>query len=812
MAPGTGSRNRLVRAAFVVLCILVALAVLASAGVWGLLAASRTPRQGERVVAGLDARVEIRFDARARPFVRATTLGDALFAEGFLHARERLWQMELLRRAGRGRLSQALGPDLLESDRELWRVGVPQLAARLEERASPATRERVGRYVAGVNAGLDSLAVRPPELLLADVAVRPWEPRDVYALGALMAFDSANNLENELLRAALAERLEPPEMAAFLPGDAPLPGVPTVLPGAAAGAGAGGRADAPAPAVPRSLATLARLEALDARRRRLLPALSLGSNGWVVAPERSRSGRALFAFDSHDALALPNLFYEVHLFFGEGRELRGWSVPGLVGVVNGFSERHAWGFTNIGDTQDLFLERRHPQDPHLFADGPDWVRARAEEVEIPVRGRAEPERLTVLHTHHGPLVQEDPPLALAWTAHRLDEHGLGALLDLGLARDWDAFRDALDRFAAPSANVTYADVDGRVAFRTVGLLPVRGRGRGLAPLPGDDPATAWRGRVPADALPRRVDPPEGFVAAANAQVQPPGATPRVSADNAPGYRMRRITRVLAARRDHDPASMRALQMDWRDGKAELVLPVMLRALRGASWTGTAAQALARLEAWRPDPVDAPDRAAPLVFQRWWIALAREVFAERLGDALWERLLRHAYVLDRALDGLLLEAPHSPWWRGDREARLRSAFRRAVDGLAAELGADPAAWRWDARHAVHLRHELGGASPLLGRWLHRGPFPWGGGSPTVGRAASGYDRPALVDKGATVRVVAEMARPLRVWAVIPGGQSGHPADPHYDDQTAAWLDGASERLAAEPEALESRPLVLEPGEG
>jgi penicillin amidase len=756
------------------LSALLVIAALSAGSGYAALRASRAERSGTLVLAGLEAPVEIRFDSRARPYVKAETLGDAFFAQGVLHARERLWQMELLSRAGRGRLAEILGSSLLDTDRELWRTGVPQLAIRIEASANAATRERVARYVAGVNAALGQLRVRPPELLLLRIPLRRWAPSDVYALGAAMAFSSGRNAKNELLRWAIAETVSPAEFEAFLPDEASIRDFPFIL------------------STEGALEVLARRDALDAVEQSLFPSLSFGSNGWAVSPGSSRSGRALFAFDSHDDLALPNLFYEVHLFFG-GRAIRGWSVPGLPGVINGFNDRMAWGFTNIGDSQDLFLETRDPEDPERLLGPEGWYRARVEEVEIPVRG-AEPERLRILHARHGPLLHDDPPLSLAWAAHRAEAPGLDALFDLNLATDWATASEALDRLAAPSANATYADVDGRVAFRTVGLLPVRGRGDGLFPQPGHEQGAGWRGMLPMSMLPRSVDPPEGFVAAANARVNPPGNGPLVSADNAAGYRIGRIQDVLAASAAHTPEGMRALQMDWRNGQADRVLGPLLAALGDAPLGQTADVARSLLEAWRTEPVNLPESPAPLMFLRWYLALAEDVFADRLGEELWSRLLRNNYMVNQALDGLILaELPDSPWWRGDRDTIVRSAFVSAVGALEGELGGTPADWRWDALHRVHLTHELSTAVPFLGRWLDRGPHRWGGDHATVGRARYRYDRPERVNSGATVRVVIEMSDPMHVWAILPGGQAGHPLDPHYADQLEPWLRGEHDAL-------------------
>jgi penicillin amidase len=250
-------------------------------------------------------------------------------------------------------------------------------------------------------------------------------------------------------------------------------------------------------------------------------------------------------------------------------------------------------------------------------------------------------------------------------------------------------------------------------------------------------------------------------------------------------------------------------MDWRNSQAERVLPNLMAALDGAVLEGPAAVAHALLWDWQQRPLSVPERAAPLIFERWYLELAEAVFAQRLGGELWQRLLHRNYVLNQALDSLILGPADSPWWRGDRDGVVRKAFLAAIDGLEDDLGDEPARWRWDARYAVHLDHELGKARPLLGLWLNRGPYPWGGGTATVGRAGYRYDRPGVVNHGSTVRVVAEMTTPMRVWAVIPGGQSGHPLDASYDDQIQWWLGGRHFAIPARFEDASGSTLELRP---
>ncbi len=775
-----------------VLGVLMALVMLALSGFWLAFYLSLPQTSTEARLPGLSARVSIRFDAWQRPYVQAATLGDALQAQGWLHAQNRLWQMELLRRAGQGRMAELLGAQLLSTDRELWRVGVPQLAAALERNSSAQTLALIDQYLAGINGAIDHYALLPPEFLLLGASRPYWQRRDVFALGALMAFQSANNMRNELLRLALAGQVDAERFALFLSDDSAQP-YPFVMPPAATTAGLG--------------AVIDRLAMTDPEQNPLMPRLGFGSNGWVVSGAKSVSGLPLYAFDSHDELGLPNLFYEVHLFFSQGRQLRGWSVAGLPGVINGFNENIAWGFTNIGDTQDLFLEVRSTVDPLQFKDGDEWYRARTETVSIPVKGGAS-ESLTITYTRNGPLVSDDPPISLAWTVHRMERPNLDSMLAFNLARNWQSFTAALDDFPAPTLNATYADVHGTIGFRTAGVIPRRGEGEGLLPLDGSRPSKRWQGMVPAAQMPQQSNPPRGFLAAANARVNAGGSGPLVSADNAAPYRIARIQQVLGSKDKFSVQDMQDLQMDWTDGQAQQLLPSMLQQLDPQRLNATAAAALLVLRQWADAPLASRDSAGALIFQQWYLATAALVFADATAD-LYPRLLQAGYLLNHALDHLILQQPSSPWWQGDAGRLLSAALNNAVADLSAQQGPLPQTWRLDQRQRVKLRHELGKAVPQLA-WLFNQPDqPWGGSPATVGRARYSYLEPFAVNTGATVRAVAELSAVPRVWSVIPGGQSGHPLSPHYADQYPAWLAGALHPIEARPDAVGGPELWLVP---
>lgn len=754
------------------------LLVISVGVVFWLLSASRPTLHGDRVVDHLSAKVLIKFDSLARPYVEASTLEDAFTAQGWLHGNNRLFQMELFRRAGRGHLSEFLGSGLLEQDRALWRAGVPQFAEKLQSQASDEMRTLVTAYVAGVNAAIEDYRVLPPEYVLMGKTPRPWTEADVFAVGALMAFQTANNQENEILRLALKQHLSDEAFEIFLPHEETWSDYAYVL----------------ALVPDRSWSRRTTLDAIDEINRLdvldtdLLPSLKFGSNGWVVAPEESATGAALFAFDSHDDLSIPNLFYEVNLFFGENESIRGWSVPGLLGVINGYNHNIAWGLTNIGDTQDLYVETRSNSDPTQFLSDGEWYSANQTRVEIPLAS-GQSEQLTITHTRNGPLIVEDPPISLAWTGNRIEDGGLEAFIAMNRATDWEAFNRAADGLVAPTTNATYADIHGTIGFRTLGRLPIRGHGVGLWPLDGSRTETAWQGFVPPEQNPVAQNPETGFLAAANARVSPPDTLVLVSADNAAPYRITRIKDILSSSESLTVDDMAALQTDWYDQQAAWVLPVLLDAMQTKALTETESQALKLVQDWRVSPISAPDSAGALIYQTWYLETARAVFEDRLGSDLYQRVSKRNYLLNHAVDRLLLIEPDNSWWEADRSGKITRAFQKSVSDLVETHGSEPSTWQYGDAHRLGLKHELAKEVPSLGPLFNTRELPWGGSTATVGRASWRYDRGFDVTAAATVRVVGELsADGVRLRSVIPGGQAGHPMSKHYRDQFRLYADG------------------------
>ena len=486
---------------------------------------------GEIVVTGLGAPVTIVRDRWAIPHIEASSLLDASFALGFVHAQDRLWQMEFQRRLGAGRLAEILGAAALPSDRFMRTLGFYRLAEASLAHLEPDTVAWLQAYADGVNAFLQSrTGPLPPEfLILRHGELEPWRPADSLVWLRLMALDLATNYRDELARARLARRLSAEQIADIWP----------TYPESA----------------PVTLVELARALPWDELAAVLPPAEpgGVGSNAWVVGPGRSTTGGALLANDPHLGLQAPGVWYLAHLET-PGLELIGATLPGIPAVVLGHNGTIAWGFTNTGaDTQDLFIERVDPEDPtrYLTPEGAAPFEVREERIRI---AGAPPVALTVRATRHGPVISDllpdaaafgaDRVVALAWSALTEDDLALQALLGVGKARNWQQFVTALRDVGAPMQNIHYADTSGHIGFIAPGRVPIRRNGDGRWPVPGWTGEYDWQGWIPFEALPQTIDPAAGVLFNANNRIVPADYPYLLTADWEAPHRARRLAQLL----------------------------------------------------------------------------------------------------------------------------------------------------------------------------------------------------------------------------------------------------------------------------
>jgi penicillin amidase len=725
---------------------LLAIAVPASF-LW--LRGARPLVDGALTLEGLHGPVEIWRDSLGVPHIWAESVEDMVFAQGFVHAQDRLWQMELFRRVAEGRLAEILGPDLVPTDRFLrnvgaWRAALPP--------ADSEAAKYLAAYANGVNAWLEHrTGPLPPEFVILRFEPEPWTVRHSVAIEKVMAWD----LSTWGYDAATARALRSlaPERARWAEPANPSSG-PFIL-------------GAPAPLVPPTAAAL--LDAISVRR---------ASNAWVIGGSRTASGKPILANDMHLALRAPGVWHLVALH-GDGFDVAGMSLPGAPFVIAGHNRAVAWGFTNaMVDDVDLFVEQLDPEDSTRYL-----TPAGSEPVErwqdtIRVRGEA-PVPIVIRSTRHGPIIDSEPGpasgqlLALRWAAHD-PSNSIRAFPALNRARNAAELLAALRWFDNPHQNVVYADTAGAFGYRMAGRVPIRGQREAptIRPVPGWTGEHDWTGWLPPDEHPQVHNPAAGFVVTANNRQAAGAPADLIATTWEPPFRARRITTMIENARVVTAADVHGMQLDVQDALAERYRPI---AERAAQRSGLAAM-LESLQSW--DYKARHDSHAAALFYTWY-----EAFRAGLREDLFEG----AGTLGHTAFHRLLELEDVPWLeRGGAEMFDALAERAATYADSIARGRS-----YGDLHTVHAAHALS-ASPLLRRLLRLdiGHVP-GNGSPTTVNVSQhgGLPFPVQADYGPSQRHVVDMADiDGQGGFILPGGQSGLPFDAHYRDQFDTWLNG------------------------
>ena len=780
------------RSGAVLLALLVALGV----GGWLWLRSSLPQLDGTIALRGLHGPVEIARDEHGIAYVRAGSEHDAQFALGFLHAQDRLAQMELTRRVGAGRLAEIAGAGALGSDRAMRTFGLPELAERDAETLPQPVRDQLQAYTAGVNAFLATRrGALPPEFYLLWHTPEPWTVADTLRWGRLMAFRLTDNLGAEMLRARLAARLPPERVAALWP-DYPADGATTIA------------AQQPLPR--RSDAEHGqRHAAIDPTLFGDIPGVlpdgrpSDGSNEWALAGAHTTTGKPILANDPHLGFAVPNHWYLVRIDV-PGGTLAGATAPGSPFLVLGHNDRVAWGLTTThGDAADLFRERTVAGDPTRYEtpDGPRPIETRTETIGV---GGGEPVMITVRRTRHGPVVSDiyadaasaaglpgGEIVALAHTALLPGDANAQALYGANRAGTVAEFREAARAFRAPQQNVLVVDRDGAIALEMPGLIPIRRSGDGRIPALGWDGSADWVGFVPFEQRPRTADPPSGRIVNANNRLVPPGWPYFVARDWPPPYRAQRIEAVLAERQSHAVEDSASLALDTLSLGAGEALDALLTADAGSD---RGRRALSMLRQWdrRMDRT----RPEPLVYAAWVREAMRALFADELGAEFtgwWANrplLLQRTARDDRSWCDDILTTP-----RETCPGQFAAALERALDRLERDYGTDPAAWRWGRAHQARFDHPLFSRLPWIGRWATL-RIENDGGDFTVNQGGMRFgneDAPFEQVHGPGYRAVYDLADLDRSLFIQAVGQSGNPFSPHYADLLPLWRDGKYLRL-------------------
>lgn len=774
------------------LTLLFVLLALAAGLLW-YRSASQPKIDGKLSMAGLSAPVDIVRDAEGIPHIYANAAADAYFALGFVHAQDRLWQLEMNRRIAAGRVAEILGPNALGTDRFLRTLGIRRNAERILPNLSAEARTALDAYARGINA---YLAARkgplPPEFIITGApSPEPWRPADSIAWQTMMAWDLGANWSQEILRMRLAQRLTLEQIHQFLapyPGDAPLETQDYTR-------------------LYRQLAGTS--QQLDALLDIAPPSLveGMGSNNWVVSGKLSTTGQPLLANDPHLGLTMPALWYFAHLS-APGLNVIGATLPGIPAVVLGHNDRLAWGFTNTApDVQDLYIERIHPENRGQYQTPGGWENFSRRIETIKVKGQPDVS-LEVRETRHGPVITGALPVlektgldarhyavAFAWTALRSDDLTLQSAVELNRARNWDEFLQAARHFSAPQQNIVYADVDGNIGFIAPGRVPIRKPDndlKGLAPAPGWDSRYDWDGFIPFDKLPQQFNPATQRILTANQKIVDDDYPYFLTSEWTAPYRANRIADLLAARPKHDLDSFAAMQKDTLSLAVQELLPVLRKAMPQSEQGRAALDLLTRWDGRMEE-----NRAEPLIASAWLRELSRQIFSDELGPSFvkeyWEYRNFH-----RAMVNVLRDVGGQSYWCRDTAkplaasdascaAVLSASLEAALADLRQRYGRDMFKWRWGEAHAAHSVHRPFGRIPWLARWFDiRLPTPGDAFSINAGRNNLGDEvEPYASKHAASLRALYDLSDLEKSRFIHSGGQSGNVFSPLYSSFAARW---------------------------
>lgn len=816
----------------------VVVVVVALAGVW-LVRRSFPQIDGEVTVPGLDSTVTVTRDAEGIPHIEAETSHDLFMAQGYVHAQDRFWQMDVWRHIGAGRLSEMFGAGQVETDSFLRTLGFERVAEEEYARAPEEAREALDAYAQGVNAYLDerpggaALSLEYAVLGFQSSEYRPedWDPVDSLTWAHVMAWDLRANLEEEIDRAIISgvvgrdrtEQLYPP-----YPTDHPV-----IVP-----SGAHVRHPDPAPQVATDAAPALdevadRIEAVDEVVGDVFE--GIGSNSWVVDGSRTSSGSPILANDPHLGIQMPSIWYEIDLWCGETGpdcpyRVTGFSFPGTPGVVIGHNERIAWGVTNLGpDTMDLYIERTDGADRYEVDGTLRPMDVRTEVIEVAGGDDVE---IEVRSTRHGPIISgrygaldefdgagvglpDDHEIALRWQALEPSTL-LQSILRIDRSRSWDEFREGASSFDIAAQNLVYADVDGHIGYQATGEIPIRTAGDGRYPVPGWTGEYEWDGFVPFEDLPSMLDPPSGVIVTANQPVVDDGYDAFIGIDHSYGYRAERITRLLEDSGPMTAHDMVSIQMDEHDGSA----PTVVEAVLDLPAEGTVGEIQDILRPWLESGAQmGADSPGAAVYAAVWRHLLADTFDDELPEGHGAGGgSRFFHVVDR-----LLEYPGDEWWDDVGTDAVETApdvvataVRSAHAELTERLGEDPGGWRWADLHRASFENgTLGqsGIAPIEALFNRTAPSEVGGGSSIVNAtgwvAPEGYGVIAVP----SMRMVVDLGDLSRSVSINTTGQSGHAYHAHYFDMVKRWAEGGTHPMWFGPDSIDDPEgrLRLVPGD-
>jgi penicillin amidase len=779
---------------------------------------------GRLQISGLEGPVTVTRDSHGVPAIEAASFTDLFFAQGFVTAQDRLWQMDVMRRYGSGELSEIFGEDTLKVDREQRILGLRAAAKKAIEMASPRDRSFLEAYTRGVNAYIGTRGDRLPiEFRMLRYAPKPWSMEDSVVIAYVLVKDlNYHYFFDALSREKILAKLGPELTADLYVNRSWHDRPPTVMrEDLTEPDNSGGSDDEDDDDSPDNSVTQKKVPLIAPADSTVEDLPVNGSNDWVVSGAHTVTGKPLLSNDMHLNHQMPNLWYEVHLHSGTF-DVAGVTLPGMLYVIVGHNQWIAWGFTNIGPTvTDVYIENFNQQGAYQTPTG--WVQPEHRAEVIHVKGKPDV-NVDVKITRHGPVITElvageTRPLALRWTLY----DGLHIpLFDVDSAQNWEEFRRAFSQLDAPGQNVVYADVDGNIGYQATGKVPIRAAGDGSLPVSGADNAHEWTSYIPFEKLPSVYNPPSGIIATANGRITPDGYPNSINMEWEAPWRTARIYHVLESGRQFSAADMLALQTDIQSEATLFAAERLVYAVdHAAKPSARAKQAADLMRSW--DGRMLATSAAPTVAENAIGELRRLLLEPKLGAAhsqsrkdadseLFKETEKNAINwktyswLQRSvwMENVLLHRPKR--WLPDQYPNYDELLTAAVEAAVNHPQApkDLASWHWGAFNAVEIQHPILGKIPVIRRWSGPGVREQSG---------SGYTVKAVTrSHGPSERFTANLADLDQSTLNTVTGQGGNFLSPYYMDQWKAWYDGTTFPLpfsAKAVEAARAHRLVLEP---
>src|SRR5262252_8188781 len=774
--------------------------------------------EGRIKLKGLQKPVKVLRDEWGVAHIYAETQDDLFFAQGLVAAQDRLWQMDLWRRAGEGKLAEVLGPSAVERDRFARLIRYRGDMKTEYESYAPDARRIIEAFVRGVNAQIELSKDRLPiEFQLTGSKPEPWTPE--VCLTRVAGYVMTRNASTEVLRVRLAREFSKEMVAMLVGSDFSLKSAME----AGHAYGLASVAELIETDPPRKLELPDGLDwkGLAAIDDRILSAANDagspvrfnpndGSNNWVIDGTMSATGKPILANDPHRTIALPSLRYLVHLV-GPGWNVIGAGEPALPGVAAGHNERVGFGFTIVGiDQQDLYVEEINPANPNEYRYRGKWEQMRVEREQIKVKGETQPREVELKFTTHGPVIYEDKErhraYALRWVGSEPGTAGYLASLTLNRVQNWNEFLKAMERWKVPSENLVYADVDGNIGWVAAGMAPIRKGWSGLLPVPGAEGKYEWQGFLPVSELPQTFNPSKHFIATANHNILPPGYKQELGYEWGDPIRFWRISEVLTSEKGKfNVADFEQLQHD------EVSLPAreLTAVLREAKGVKPELRPFVEtLTSWECRLGN--DSAAAALFEIWLTKLTPAVFKRHVPESAWRSVAGRISPL-KTIDALKNPSPR--WFggedaRGGRDTVLLASLEDAVKEARERLGDDPSKWRWGKLHVAPFTHAL--STDAERRALFNLPsVERSGDGDTVNSTGGPNFRQS---HGASFREILDASDWDRSMATNVPGQSGQPGSKHYGDLLPLWAEGKYFPLLysqQKVEAMAKQRLRLEP---